>query len=100
MDYRTKALQSSWPWFFVLGALTLLLGALAIIVPLRSSLLFEMAIGAIFIMAGLIQALHSFWSRGWGGFYFESLGGALYLVVGIMLLGNPGGGVVLLTLLV
>ena len=99
MDNLTKALQKHWRWFFVSGMLTLVLGTLAIIVPLRASLAFDIGIGAIFVFAGLIQAVHSFWSLGWGGFYFESLGGVLYLLVGIMLLGNPGDGVRTVTLL-
>ena len=99
MDNLTKALQKHWRWFFVSGMLTLVLGTLAIIVPLRASLAFDIGIGAIFACVGLIQTLHSFWSRGWGGFYFESIGGLLYLLVGIMLLGNPGAGVKTVTLL-
>lgn len=99
MEDRTKALQKNWRWFFVSGTLTLVLGALAIIVPLRASLAFDIGIGTVFACAGLIQAVHSFWSRGWGGFYFESIGGVLYLLVGIMLLGNPGAGVQMVTLL-
>ena len=99
MEDRTKALQKHWRWLFLSGMLTLVLGVLAIIVPLRSSLAFDIGIGTVFACAGLIQAVHSFWSLGWGGFYFESLGGVLYLLVGIMLLGNPGAGVKTVTLL-
>ena len=99
MEDRTKALQKHWRWFFVSGTLTLVLGALAIIVPLRSSLAFDIGIGGIFVVAGLIQAVHSFWSRRWDGFYFEALGGVVYLLVGMMLLGNHGAGVRMVTLL-
>ncbi len=95
----TKALQKNRRWFLVSGTLTLVLGILAVILPLGASLAFETRIGTVFAVAGLIQAVHSFWSRRWGGFYFESLGGVLYLLVGIMLLGNPGAGVRMVTLL-
>ena len=92
MEARTKALQNR-QWFLVSGTLTLILGILAISVPFLSSLVFYTGIGAIFYVIGLIQTIHASWSRKWAGFYFESLGGVLYLLVGMVLLGNPGAGV-------
>lgn len=89
----------NWHWFFVLGIITIGLGVLAAIAPLNSSLTFEIWIGVIFIIAGLAQALHAFWSRRWGGFFFELFGAVHYLLVGLMLLANPGTGVIMLTLL-
>ena len=100
MDNRTKTLQKHWRWLFALGATTLGLGALAIVLPFVAILTFEIRIGAIFIVVGAAHALYSFWAREWGGFLFELLGGILYLLVGLMLLGNPGGGVLMLALLV
>ena len=100
MDNRTKTLQKHWRWLFALGATTLGLGALAIVIPFVAILTFEITIGTIFIVGGAAHALYSFWAREWGGFLFELLGGILYLLVGLMLLGNPGGGVLMLALLV
>ena len=99
MDDRIRPFPKNRQWLLLSGILTLILGIFAIIVPLRASLVFEVGIGMIFIIVGLIQASHSFWARGWGGFYFEALGGVLYLLVGIMLLGNPGAGVQMVTLM-
>ena len=93
MQNSTENAQKNKRWFFISGILTIILAALAVIVPLRSSLLWDVWIGGVFSMAGLIQALHAFWSRKWGGFYFEACGGVLYLMVGMMLLANPGTGV-------
>ena len=100
MEARTKALQKNRQWFLVSGILTVILGTLAISVPFWSSLVFYTGIGGIFYVIGLIQTIHASWSRKWGGFYFESLGGVLYLLVGMVLLGNPGAGVRMVTLFV
>ena len=99
MQNRTEIAQKTKQWFLISGVFTLVLGIMAVIVPLRSSLFLDVWIGAVFSVAGLIQAVHAFWSRKWGGFYFEACGGVLYLMVGMMLLANPGVGVQSVTLL-
>ncbi len=83
-----------------MGATTLGLGTLAIVIPFVAILTVEITIGTIFIVGGTAHALYSFWAREWGGFLFELFGGTLYLLVGLMLLANPGGGVLMLALLV
>ena len=100
MEDRIKTLQKHWRWLFALGATTLGLGMLAIISPFVAILAVEMTIGIIFVVGGAAHALYSFWAREWGGFLFELFCGILYLLVGLMLLANPGGGLLLLALLV
>ncbi len=92
-------LHKSWLWFFVLGIITLVLGTLAVVVSFGSSLAFEVWIGMIFVVVGVVQAVDSFWPRRWPGFFFELFGGVYYLLVGLMLLANPNSGVVMFTLL-
>ena len=99
MEDRTMALQKHWRWLFALGSVSLALGVLAIIAPFVSALTFEVAIGSIFILGGIAHAIYSFWAREWGGFLFELFGGILYLLVGLTLWANPGGGVLLVALL-
>ena len=53
----------------------------------------------IFILAGLIHAVHSFWSQPWGGFNFQLFSATQYLLVGLMLLSQRGQGVVVFALL-
>ena len=90
--------SQSW-WFIVLGASTIAMGALAALSGFQSSLEFEVSVGLIFLIAGLAHALHSFWYRAWGGFYYQLLGATHYLIIGLMLLANRGPGVEMLILL-
>ena len=86
-------------WLIGLGLLTIVLGMLAVVVPFQSNLQFEICLGFIFIAAGLAHAAHSFWSRPWGGFYFQFFGATHYLLVGLMLLAHRGPGTDMLILL-
>ncbi len=95
MKHLDKDLRS----LLVIGSASLILGTLAIAAPLQSSLTFETWNGIIFILVGTGHVIHSFWSRRWGGFFFQLFGGVHYLLVGLMLLANAGSGEVTITLL-
>ena len=99
MEDRAKTLQKHWRWLFTLGTVSLALGILAVIAPFISTVTFEVAIGSIFVLGGIAHAIYSFWAREWGGFLYELFGGILYLLVGLTLWANPGGGVLLVALL-
>ncbi len=86
-------------WLIGLGFLTIVLGVLAAVASFQADLKFEICLGFIFITVGLTHAVHSLWSRPWGGFYFQLFGATHYLLVGLMLLANRGPGVVMLILL-
>ena len=87
-----------WQWLSVLGVSPMTMGTFAAVVALQPSLGFEMFVGLIFLITGLVYALHSFWSRKWGGFYFEIFGATHYLLIGLMLLGNSSLGRTMVTL--
>ena len=88
----------TWQWLLLLGVSTITLGAFAGIVVFQPNLGFDILVGLIFLITGLAHALHSFWSRKWGGFYFEVFGATHYLLVGLTLLANPGLGRTMVTL--
>ena len=92
-------IRNHWQWLFVLGLSTIALSTIAVIAPSQPSLKFEIWVGLIFIAAGLANALYSLWSRQWGGFFFMLFGAVHYLLVGLMLLANPGAGATMFILL-
>ena len=51
-------------------------------------------------MGGVLQAAHACSCKGWGGFFIDLLTGILYVVVGFMVVANPGTTAVALTLLI
>ena len=46
--------------------------------------------GWLLIIAGVVEAVHSFWrQRNWSGFFLDLLTGLLYAVVGLLVVSNP-----------
>ena len=56
-------------------------------------------IGVTAIVAGAFEIMHAFWTKGWGGFLWQILLGALYLAFGFVLLTQPASGALILTYL-
>jgi uncharacterized membrane protein HdeD (DUF308 family) len=54
-------------------------------------------IGSIAIAAGAFEVFHAFWTKGWGGFLWQVMLGALYLAFGLALLMQPASGALVLT---
>jgi uncharacterized membrane protein HdeD (DUF308 family) len=87
-------------WFLGFGILLVVLGMIALgsaaLMTLASVLLF----GWLLIFAGVMDAVQAFRCKGWSGFFVDLLTGVLYLVVGFMVVANPGATAVALTLLI
>jgi uncharacterized membrane protein HdeD (DUF308 family) len=54
-------------------------------------------IGLFAIIGGAFQILHALWTKGWGGFIWHILLGALYIALGIVLVSQPVTGALILT---
>lgn len=88
-------------WFFGLGVLLLIFGTIALSCTFTTTQLSVAFFGWLMIFAGATQAIHAFWKeRGWGGFFIDALMGALYLVVGFLVVGNPAATAITLTLMI
>jgi uncharacterized membrane protein HdeD (DUF308 family) len=70
--------------FIVAGAFVL--GDLAL-----ATLISTIFIGAMAIAAGAFEIVHSFWTKGWGGFLWQIFLGLAYIVIGFILLTQPVG---------
>ena len=93
------ALQKNRGWFLALGALMVVLGVIVIGTPAVATLALGKLLGWILVIGGVVQIVHAFKVKEWRGFLFELLGGVLYLLVGLMLVYDPLGGALALTLL-
>lgn len=92
--------KTNWGWFFVLGVAFVVLGVVAIGVPLAVSLAAEILCGWLFIIAGIAHVIHAFRCKGWSGVFLSLFAGFLFAVAGWYLLMNPAAGVVVLTLVI
>ncbi len=87
-------------WFLVLGVILVILGFIAVGRSVSVTLASMYFFGWLLVIGGVVEAVQAFWQRQWGGLFFNLLSGVLYVVVGFMVLGNPGAGAVALTLLI
>jgi uncharacterized membrane protein HdeD (DUF308 family) len=87
-------------WFIVIGVLLIICGAIALGSTFVMTIISMIFLGWLLVVTGIIEVVHGFARRGWGGFFINLLSGILYVIVGLLLVGNPGAAAVTLTLLI
>lgn len=90
--------QNRGGWLTAFGVLSILLGFFAISASFLTTLITVTVFGILLIVGGVVQLVHAFQTRRWGGFWMNAMLGALYLVFGMVLLSNPAGAAITLTL--
>jgi uncharacterized membrane protein HdeD (DUF308 family) len=83
----------------LLGIVMIAAGIFAISDVAFATIISVKLIGLTAIAAGAFEIMHAFWTRGWGGFHWQIILGALYLAFGIVLLTQPASGALILTYL-
>jgi uncharacterized membrane protein HdeD (DUF308 family) len=91
--------EKIWRWLLGTGIFTIALGIVAVLLPFVATLTIEALLAVIFIMAGISNILYAFQSRQSKGLGLRLLEGAIYGLVGIILLAFPLQGALTLTLL-
>jgi uncharacterized membrane protein HdeD (DUF308 family) len=54
-------------------------------------------IGIMSIVAGAFEIIHAFWTKGWGGFFWQVLLGIFYVAFGAVLVSQPVASALILT---
>lgn len=93
-------LRRKWGWFLALGICLILLGSIAIGSAVFFTLASVILFGWLLLVGGILEAVHAFWRKQWSGFFIDLLTGILYVVVGFMVVANPGATAITLTLLI
>jgi uncharacterized membrane protein HdeD (DUF308 family) len=95
----TQSVREHWVLFLVEGIILLVLGVLAIIVPMLATLAVAIFIGWLFLISGVVGLITTFWARHAPGFWWSLLSAVLGIAAGVVLLAWPVTGAVSLTLL-
>jgi uncharacterized membrane protein HdeD (DUF308 family) len=82
----------------MLAVIMIISGALAIALPVATSIGVVIVIGWLVVLSGLVQVIHAFQSRGIGHIVWKTLIAVLYVVSGGYLLAHPALGLAGLTL--
>jgi uncharacterized membrane protein HdeD (DUF308 family) len=95
-----EQLQKRWMWFFGLGVVLIVLGAIALGASVFVTLASMLLIGWLLIAGGVLEVIHAFACKEWSGFFIDLLSGLLYVAVGFMIVANPEISAISLTLLI
>ncbi|WP_404379680.1 HdeD family acid-resistance protein [Caenispirillum salinarum] len=93
-----QAVRENSGWFIGIGALWVILGALAIVAPLAAGIALNLVLGVVFLIGGGAQLVQAFRVKGWKGTSYYMVGALLALALGVILLVFPGQGLAALTL--
>jgi uncharacterized membrane protein HdeD (DUF308 family) len=102
MDSRmtAPALGHRWGWMLVLGIVQIIVGSIAIAVPVVASFAAVAIFGAVLIVSSIFQLIHAFKVRSWPRSAWSGLGGALYAIAGILVAITPVGGALALAVMI
>lgn len=91
------AIHRHWGLFLVEGIILVVLGIAAIVVPPIATLAFELVIGWVFLISGIVGLITTFWMRHAPGFWWSLLSAVIGIAAGVVLLMWPISGAFSLT---
>lgn len=86
-------------WYLVQSALMIVAGILALVYPAFSSIAVVLFLGWLLIIAGILQGISLIGARHVPHFWLQFVSVALFVIVGLLFLRNPGESLLTLTLL-
>jgi uncharacterized membrane protein HdeD (DUF308 family) len=92
-----SAIHEHWGLFLFEGIVLSLLGIAAIVVPPIATLAFELIIGWLFLISGIVGLVTTFWMRNAPGFWWSLLSAVVAIAAGLVLLRWPISGTLSLT---
>lgn len=94
------AIAKGWGWLLALGIVSIILGMIGLGMTATLTIVSVIFFGALLLVGGVIQLFDAFKHSGWKSTFWHVLIALAYLVGGIILVGDPVGGSVALTLVV
>jgi uncharacterized membrane protein HdeD (DUF308 family) len=94
-----NSVQAHWRMFLIEGIVLLILGILAIVVPLVATIAVTVLIGWLLLISGVVGLIATFRSRGAPGFWWSLISALIGIAAGVVLLGWPLSGALSLTMI-
>jgi len=95
----SKALHEHWTLFLVEGTILLVLGLLAVMVPVVATVAVEIMVGWLILVSGVVGLATTFYMRRAPGFWWSLFSALIGTVAGVVLLLWPLNGALSLTLI-
>ena len=85
----TQKLREHWVLYLIEGIVLVILGVLAILVPMIATIPVTIVIGWLILISGVVGLVTTFLARSVPGFWWSMVSAVVSVVAGIMLLGGP-----------
>ncbi len=86
-------------WYLIQGILMVIAGVLALVFPMLASVTIVLLLGWVLIISGVVQGIGLIGAREVPHFWLQLISVALSIIVGLLLLRQPQGGLLLFTVL-
>jgi uncharacterized membrane protein HdeD (DUF308 family) len=96
---EVENLRHKWGWFLALGIIMLFLGTVAFILTPAATIGTVLVLGWLVVVSGVVEAVHAFRMRKWGGIFLHLVGGILGVLIGLLIVTHPVAGALAWTLL-
>jgi len=97
--FEPDKLRSKWGWLLALGIVMVALGIIALFIMPAATMGTVLVLGWLLIVSGIVEMVHAFRVRGWGGLFLHLIGGILGVLIGLLVITHPLVGAMALTLL-
>jgi uncharacterized membrane protein HdeD (DUF308 family) len=97
--YDLNTIRHRWGWLLALGVVMIGLGIVALCVVPAATIGTALVLGWLLIISGVMEMVHAFHVRKWGGLFLHLIGGVLGVLIGLLVVTNPVAGAVAWTLL-
>ncbi len=94
-----EPLRAKWGWIVALGAVYVLAGLIALGSVVTATAVSVFVVGIMMLIAGVAEVIHAFQIKNWGYFLLWLALGVLYIVAGLVTFQNPLLAAAVLTLL-
>ncbi len=98
-DAMRDAIKRHSLWYMIQGILMMITGVVALVFPMVSSMAVVLLLGWLLIISGILQAISLIGATNVPHFWLQLVSVVLSIVIGLLFLNNPGGGLEALTLL-
>lgn len=95
----SKSLHEHWQLFLVEGAILLVLGLVAVMVPIVATVAVEIIVGWLILVSGIVGLVTTFYMRRAPGFWWSLFSALIGTAAGVVLLLWPLNGALSLTLI-
>jgi uncharacterized membrane protein HdeD (DUF308 family) len=94
-----ESLRQRWGWLLALGIIMVVLGTIALFIMPAATIGTVLVLGWLLVISGVIEAVHAFRVRKWGGIFLHLIGGILGVLIGLLIVTHPVAGALAWTLL-